>query len=242
MILLYKLNIHQILIQLVINMKNTYTQYYCFPSDGMILRSGKSINNFATSELYFDISAMTNKTNKYFDKYSIKCATVYCLIDVLNKYYDTLKNNSNMIRFYYIFKQKVKEFICVLEENVKYNDTICGCDDIKRQMKEDKTLEMVKNRGPGNYHFAPPVSTMYPDGDMEADVDKNTIWVSYAGIKDVNAFKKKMNKQICSWRHSIAEQIKILKKYDNMFDTPHNICMNLLFPLIASNTNDDCSM
>lgn len=219
-------------------MKIKPTQYYYLTEDSMNLRSGKVINGIYNSELITDINAMINKTNKYFKIYNPGCAYVYCLIDILNKHFELLKNNNAhvIITLYYTFKYKTRDFI----EQLGNITEMCGCDDIERMNKEDKTLKMIETHGPGNYHFSPPVSLMHPEGDMEADRESNMVWVTYNGIEDPENFIKLKKVLYNSWRHNNLEQLRTLMHYDALFKTPHPVYLDLFFKF-ASKTNNDCA-
>jgi hypothetical protein len=105
-----------------------YTKYYYSKSKGMTLRSGKTINCITNTKFAFDTNQLNYAIDVIMKNNNVnKCRIVQNFINYLNYYYLLLKNNINLITFYYNVKRKLERVIIQLNKLISNNVNICMC-------------------------------------------------------------------------------------------------------------------
>jgi hypothetical protein len=149
------------------------TQYICKSSNGMRLRSGRTINNFETSDLCKDLKKLLTGNLHYYPRISSDpntfcdtCFKLFGLLNIAEKYGKELRGETNDIKgddaefsikqkFYVTVRTKINDFISSLETTFKpciclfpsYN--LRDVDDIQELLVDSQYAHMSNYTGHG---------------------------------------------------------------------------------------------
>ena len=119
-----------------------FTQFIYDENEGMVLRSGTSINCLKHSQLYKDTHDLLKgkcQDDKLHSWYCAPCKRLFNLLDFLETHHKEIKGvetkihgkgNKGLIALHEVVKNKLKEFI---EWTEKVDVGTCYCDDIDRR-------------------------------------------------------------------------------------------------------------
>lgn len=107
-------------------------------NEGMILRSGTTINSVKHSQLYKDSIKITNQVydhEKLHNEYCSPCRTMISVLDLIETHHKEIKgeetkihgNGRTWIKFYVTIRDKLKEFITLIDSG---NRVKCYCDEL----------------------------------------------------------------------------------------------------------------
>jgi hypothetical protein len=199
-----------------------FNEYYSPASQGMQLRSGKTINCIETTPFALDSVAFFDKThplyvNGNYDNQSCADAIVYLEyhskhIPFIHKMMWTTVND-DINKLYYILKSELYRIIDDLEfslDNNEYHllDGYCGCNDISQLNKDFEESDNCIKNGPGylcEYEVY--------NGNGQWRIAKQ--WVPY-DMQEMNlcksVFEAGMKADHIKWRHNIPKLLISLKQ------------------------------
>ena len=116
-----------------------FTQFMYNNNDGMVLRSGTSINCFSNTQLWKDAQDVLGNTGGY-DKlhsgYCTPCRLIFGLLDFIETYYKEIKGEevnihgkgcAAFVRMHSVIRDKLAEFIEAIDTR---NIENCYCDEL----------------------------------------------------------------------------------------------------------------
>jgi hypothetical protein len=201
------------------------TQYICLPSDGMCLRSGRTINNFATSDLCKDLNKLTTGRPYYYahsfnssdpNTFCDTCFKVFGLLNIAEKYGKELRGETNDIKgddnkftikqkFYVAVRIKINDFISNLENNT-FKPCICQFPSYNSSDFDDQEAIIADNQYShmSNYTGYGPERALYRQYhrnfikilDNECD---RVWWGAHRGDIDVIRDFNKMKEELIHW-------------------------------------------